>query len=146
MKYRVAANSSKSCYKAINSKHDFRSYPRKKASEIISTRHKVVNSQSNKSALHHDIMERAICIAKEDRKKILKKNIKSKQLTLKSKKITECTFFSKHGFCRDGDNCMYLHKEQKRLMCRDFLNGTCINDNCQLSHIHNPVRLVCEYC
>ncbi|ORY78020.1 hypothetical protein BCR35DRAFT_342403 [Leucosporidium creatinivorum] len=59
------------------------------------------------------------------------------------RKMPECWFFAKYGFCSNGDECMYLHvTEDMRIReCPQYRKGFCrLGPECPLKHIR---RVVC---
>ncbi|MBW0494400.1 hypothetical protein O181_034115 [Austropuccinia psidii MF-1] len=56
--------------------------------------------------------------------------------------MPECWFFGKYGFCSNGDECMYLHVDERMrvLECMDFRRGFCPKGpDCQQKHIRRPL-------
>lgn len=60
------------------------------------------------------------------------------------RKMPECWFFAKYGFCSNGDECMYLHvtEQMRKRECKDYKMGFCANgENCEAKHVR---KFVCE--
>ena len=54
---------------------------------------------------------------------------------------SNCLYFTRHGYCKSGDNCKYAHNKATIALCQKVLqNGACTNDKCQLEHILTWVR------
>lgn len=52
-----------------------------------------------------------------------------------ARKRKYCQFFTRFGRCnKDSGRCPYLHDPSKIAVCTKFLNGSCSNDNCKLTH------------
>ncbi|BGP26711.1 cleavage and polyadenylation specificity factor subunit 4 [Rhodotorula toruloides] len=59
------------------------------------------------------------------------------------RKMPECWFFAKYGFCSNGDECMYLHvtDEMRIRECPRYRKGFCPDGpDCKLKHVR---RVMC---
>ncbi|GAA5995682.1 hypothetical protein JCM5350_006639 [Sporobolomyces pararoseus] len=58
------------------------------------------------------------------------------------RKMPECWFFAKYGFCSNGDECMYLHvtEEMRIRECPNYRKGFCPKGpDCPLKHVRSVV-------
>ncbi|GAA5941371.1 uncharacterized protein JCM15063_006077 [Sporobolomyces koalae] len=58
------------------------------------------------------------------------------------RKMPECWFFAKYGFCSNGDECMYLHvtEDMRVRECPRFRKGFCPQGpDCELKHIRSVI-------
>ncbi|KAJ0707474.1 putative transcription factor C3H family [Helianthus annuus] len=64
-----------------------------------------------------------------------------------AKKKKFCQFFTRFGKCnKDDGKCPYIHDSSKIAVCTKFLNGSCSNPNCKLTHKVIPERMQdCSY-
>ncbi|XP_071733878.1 uncharacterized protein [Rutidosis leptorrhynchoides] len=64
-----------------------------------------------------------------------------------AKKKKFCQFFTRFGKCnKDDGKCPYMHDSSKVAVCTKFLNGSCSNPNCKLTHKVIPERMQdCSY-
>ncbi|WOK95094.1 hypothetical protein Cni_G03801 [Canna indica] len=64
-----------------------------------------------------------------------------------AKKQQYCQFFTRFGKCnKKGGKCQYIHDPSKVAICTKFLNGSCSNINCKLTHQIIPERMPdCSY-
>nr|GEX15103.1 zinc finger, CCCH-type [Tanacetum cinerariifolium] len=64
-----------------------------------------------------------------------------------AKKKKYCQFFTRFGKCnKDDGKCPYIHDSSKIAVCTKFLNGSCSNTNCKLTHKVIPERMQdCSY-
>ncbi|KAJ9564905.1 hypothetical protein OSB04_000871 [Centaurea solstitialis] len=52
-----------------------------------------------------------------------------------AKKKKYCQFFTRFGKCnKDDGKCPYIHDSSKISVCTKFLNGSCFNKDCKLTH------------
>lgn len=52
-----------------------------------------------------------------------------------AKKKQYCQFFTRFGKCnRKGGKCPYIHDPSKVAICTKFLNDSCSNSDCKLTH------------
>ncbi|CAK9160366.1 unnamed protein product [Ilex paraguariensis] len=64
-----------------------------------------------------------------------------------ARKRKYCQFFTRFGKCnKDDGKCPYIHDLGKIVVCTKFLNGSCTNPNCKLTHKVIPERMQdCSY-
>ncbi|XP_059630634.1 uncharacterized protein LOC132273660 isoform X2 [Cornus florida] len=64
-----------------------------------------------------------------------------------ARKRQYCQFFTRFGKCnKDDGKCPYIHDPSKIAVCTKFLNGSCSNPNCKLTHKVIPERMQdCSY-
>ncbi|KAG6526470.1 hypothetical protein ZIOFF_016455 [Zingiber officinale] len=64
-----------------------------------------------------------------------------------AKKKQYCQFFTRFGKCnRKGGKCPYIHDPSKVAICTKFLNDSCSNSDCKLTHKIIPERMPdCSY-
>ncbi|KAH8928010.1 hypothetical protein BT69DRAFT_1213412, partial [Atractiella rhizophila] len=58
------------------------------------------------------------------------------------RKMPECWFFAKYGYCSNGDECMYLHvdEQMRRSECPKYRLGFCSDGpTCPLKHVRRPL-------
>jgi cleavage and polyadenylation specificity factor subunit 4 len=41
------------------------------------------------------------------------------------RRMPECWWFAKYGFCSAGDECLYAHPKERRIECPDYNRGFC---------------------
>lgn len=61
-----------------------------------------------------------------------------------ARKKQYCQFFTRFGKCnKDNGKCPYIHDPSKIAVCTKFLNGSCSDTNCKLTHevwyFSNPI-------
>ncbi|XP_015525112.2 zinc finger CCCH domain-containing protein 3 [Neodiprion lecontei] len=59
-----------------------------------------------------------------------------------------CLIFQKFGYCAGQvkSTCPRLHDKKQVALCRNFLQGKCLLDNCQMSHAVCPEKMpTCKY-
>ncbi|KAL3845488.1 hypothetical protein ACJIZ3_002891 [Penstemon smallii] len=73
-------------------------------------------------------------------------SLRTARLRLARKK-KYCQFFTKFGKCNKGDGkCSYIHDSSKIVVCSKFLNGSCSDPDCKLTHKVIPERMQdCSY-
>ncbi|KAK3016029.1 hypothetical protein RJ639_005289 [Escallonia herrerae] len=64
-----------------------------------------------------------------------------------ARKRKYCQFFTRFGKCdKDDGKCPYIHDPSKIAVCTKYLNGSCSNANCKLTHKVIPERMQdCSY-
>ncbi|XP_027772203.1 uncharacterized protein LOC107017622 isoform X2 [Solanum pennellii] len=64
-----------------------------------------------------------------------------------ARKKQYCQFFTRFGKCnKDSGKCPYIHDPSKIAVCSKFLNGSCSDTNCKLTHEVIPERMQdCSY-
>ncbi|XP_074563443.1 uncharacterized protein LOC141820061 isoform X2 [Curcuma longa] len=64
-----------------------------------------------------------------------------------AKKKQYCQFFTRFGKCnKKGGKCPYIHDPSKVAICTKFLNDSCSNSDCKLTHKIIPERMPdCSY-
>lgn len=67
-----------------------------------------------------------------------------------ARKKQYCQFFTRFGKCnKDNGKCPYIHDPSKIAVCTKFLNGSCSDANCKLTHevcnFLNPVIVWLEH-
>ncbi|XP_031483914.1 uncharacterized protein LOC116253282 isoform X2 [Nymphaea colorata] len=59
-----------------------------------------------------------------------------------ARKRQYCQFFTRFGKCNKSDGkCPYIHDPDKVAICTKFLKGSCLNENCKLTHKVIPERM-----
>jgi cleavage and polyadenylation specificity factor subunit 4 len=41
------------------------------------------------------------------------------------RRMPECWWYAKYGFCSAGDECLYAHPKERRVECPDYIRGFC---------------------
>lgn len=41
------------------------------------------------------------------------------------RRMPECWWFAKYGYCSAGDECLYAHPKERRIECPDYRRGFC---------------------
>ncbi|KAH3678332.1 hypothetical protein WICMUC_001565 [Wickerhamomyces mucosus] len=65
---------------------------------------------------------------------------KAGNLALLNRKVflkEQCRYFQKTGECSKISTCRYAHNHERVRLCRNFLNGSCMDNKCKLSHEPN---------
>ena len=59
------------------------------------------------------------------------------------RRMPECWWFAKYGYCSAGDECLYAHPKERKVECPDYNRGFC-----KLGKAHFPAgfRLACHSC
>jgi cleavage and polyadenylation specificity factor subunit 4 len=50
------------------------------------------------------------------------------------RRMPECWWFAKYGYCSAGDECLYAHPKERRVECPDYKRGFC-----KLGGLHIPI-------
>ncbi|KAF7436915.1 RNA-binding component of cleavage and polyadenylation factor [Pleurotus ostreatus] len=58
------------------------------------------------------------------------------------RRMPECWWFAKHGYCSAGDECLYAHPKERKVECPDYKRGFCkLGPNCPRKHVR---RVACQ--
>ncbi|KAL0951066.1 hypothetical protein HGRIS_007804 [Hohenbuehelia grisea] len=58
------------------------------------------------------------------------------------RRMPECWWFAKHGYCSAGDECLYAHPKERRVECPDYKRGFCkLGPTCPRKHVR---RVACQ--
>lgn len=63
-------------------------------------------------------------------------------LTSYRRKMPECNFFVRNGYCSNGEECLYLHvdPDSKIPLCPHYENGFCpLGPTCSKKHVRKPI-------
>jgi cleavage and polyadenylation specificity factor subunit 4 len=41
------------------------------------------------------------------------------------RRMPECWWFAKYGYCASGDECLYVHPKERKTECPDYKRGFC---------------------
>ncbi|ETM38299.1 hypothetical protein, variant 5 [Phytophthora nicotianae CJ01A1] len=97
-------------------------------------------SITSKSAAARAALTRAKAIMRRARRRHLhtKKNVKVR---------TEyCSFYNRFGYCKNKEECRFIHDSRRVAMCRKFLKNECNDPKCLLSHQHDEVERPTDLC
>ncbi|KAG8378217.1 hypothetical protein BUALT_Bualt08G0114800 [Buddleja alternifolia] len=96
----------------------------------------------NGNQLVRDPKKRTRVLASEK----VKWSLRTARLRL-ARKRKYCQFFTRFGKCnKDDGKCPYIHDPSKIVVCTKFLNGSCSDVNCKLTHKVIPERMQdCSY-
>lgn len=50
------------------------------------------------------------------------------------RRMPECWWYAKYGYCSAGDECLYAHPKERRIECPDYNRGFCKLGEFQLIH------------
>ncbi|ETI38273.1 hypothetical protein L917_15225 [Phytophthora nicotianae] len=92
-------------------------------------------SITSKSAAARAALTRAKAIMRRARRRHLhtKKNVKVR---------TEyCSFYNRFGYCKNKEECRFIHDSRRVAMCRKFLKNECNDPKCLLSHQHDENKV-----
>ncbi|KIY72869.1 hypothetical protein CYLTODRAFT_343357 [Cylindrobasidium torrendii FP15055 ss-10] len=58
------------------------------------------------------------------------------------RRMPECWWYAKYGYCTAGDECLYTHPKERRVECPDYKRGFCkLGPRCPRKHVR---RVVCQ--
>ncbi|KAJ6610074.1 hypothetical protein B0H10DRAFT_1812300 [Mycena sp. CBHHK59/15] len=58
------------------------------------------------------------------------------------RRMPECWWFAKYGYCSAGDECLYAHPKERRVECPDYKRGFCkLGPICPRKHVR---RVACQ--
>ncbi|KAJ2928844.1 hypothetical protein H1R20_g8246, partial [Candolleomyces eurysporus] len=58
------------------------------------------------------------------------------------RRMPECWWFAKYGYCSAGDECLYAHPKERRIECPDYNRGFCkLGPSCPRKH-NVPVAIL----
>ncbi|KAF4029452.1 Zinc finger C-x8-C-x5-C-x3-H type (and similar) [Phytophthora infestans] len=52
-----------------------------------------------------------------------------------------CSFYNRFGYCKNKEECRFIHDSRRVSMCRKFLKNECDDPNCLLSHQHDENKV-----
>ncbi|CEG45956.1 C3H1-type Zn-finger protein [Plasmopara halstedii] len=52
-----------------------------------------------------------------------------------------CSFYNRFGYCKNKNECKYIHDSRRVSMCRKFLKNECKDSRCLLSHQHDENKV-----
>ncbi|KAF8273920.1 hypothetical protein EI94DRAFT_1769101 [Lactarius quietus] len=58
------------------------------------------------------------------------------------RRMPECWWFAKYGYCSAGDECLYAHPKERKVECPDYKRGFCkLGPTCPRKHVR---RVACQ--
>jgi len=58
------------------------------------------------------------------------------------RRMPECWWFAKYGYCASGDECLYVHPKERKTECPDYKRGFCkLGPDCRRKHVR---RVACQ--
>ncbi|KAL0580369.1 RNA-binding component of cleavage and polyadenylation factor [Marasmius crinis-equi] len=58
------------------------------------------------------------------------------------RRMPECWWFAKYGYCSAGDECLYAHPKERKIECPDYNRGFCkLGPTCPRKHVR---RVACQ--
>ncbi|KAG0708960.1 hypothetical protein DFH29DRAFT_889887 [Suillus ampliporus] len=58
------------------------------------------------------------------------------------RRMPECWWYAKYGYCSAGDECLYAHPKERRVECPDYKRGFCkLGPTCPRKHVR---RVACQ--
>ncbi|KAI5836100.1 hypothetical protein K523DRAFT_289996 [Schizophyllum commune Tattone D] len=58
------------------------------------------------------------------------------------RRMPECWWYAKYGYCSAGDECLYAHPKERKVECPDYKRGFCkLGPSCPRKHIR---RIACQ--
>ncbi|KAF9569663.1 hypothetical protein CPC08DRAFT_677288 [Agrocybe pediades] len=58
------------------------------------------------------------------------------------RRMPECWWFAKYGYCSAGDECLYAHPKERRVDCPDYNRGFCkLGPTCPRKHVR---KVACQ--
>ncbi|KAK2461841.1 hypothetical protein APHAL10511_006304 [Amanita phalloides] len=58
------------------------------------------------------------------------------------RRMPECWWFAKYGYCSAGDECLYAHPKERRVECPDYNRGFCkLGPDCPRKHVR---KVACQ--
>lgn len=103
-----------------------------------------------KAVLRKEILKRANSIVKANKQKEVKEIVKNRKKLKKLRNLgvnvvnivpqprKQCKYYNLNGWCRAGDNCLFIHDERNVNPCKSFIKGSCTNSKCLLRHEIDP--------
>ncbi|KAG2768004.1 hypothetical protein PC116_g9404 [Phytophthora cactorum] len=52
-----------------------------------------------------------------------------------------CSFYNRFGYCKNKEECRFIHDSRRVAMCRKFLKNECNDPKCLLSHHHDENKV-----
>ena len=49
------------------------------------------------------------------------------------RRMPECWWYAKYGFCSAGDECLYAHPKERKVECPDYNRGFCVLGMCVIT-------------
>ncbi|KAG1697528.1 hypothetical protein DVH05_015971 [Phytophthora capsici] len=56
-------------------------------------------------------------------------------------RTVHCSFYNRFGYCKNKDDCRFIHDSRRVAMCRKFLKNECTDPKCLLSHQHDENKI-----
>jgi len=58
------------------------------------------------------------------------------------RRMPECWWFARYGYCTSGDECLYAHPRERKKECPDYMRGFCkLGPTCPRKHVR---RVACK--
>ncbi|KAF8922450.1 hypothetical protein CPB85DRAFT_52725 [Mucidula mucida] len=58
------------------------------------------------------------------------------------RRMPECWWFARYGYCSAGDECLYAHPKERKVVCPDYKRGFCkLGPDCPRKHVR---RVACQ--
>jgi hypothetical protein len=57
------------------------------------------------------------------------------------RRMPECWWFAKYGYCSAGDECLYAHPKERRVECPDYNRGFCKLGEFLILPFYNPLLI-----
>ncbi len=54
------------------------------------------------------------------------------------RRMPECWWYAKYGYCSAGDECLYAHPKERRVECPDYKRGFCKLGECLAALLPKP--------
>ncbi|XP_074103227.1 zinc finger CCCH domain-containing protein 3 [Cotesia typhae] len=120
----------------------------------IKSNSKIVNlkSISTKVIFNKDSATTTTLLQRSNYKHFLSNRAKQKSIQILRHKMSKnnqpCLLFQRFGFCAkfNEGTCSKVHDKKQVALCKNFLQGNCLVDNCRLSHDVGPEKMpTCKY-
>ncbi|CAG5108722.1 Similar to ZC3H3: Zinc finger CCCH domain-containing protein 3 (Drosophila melanogaster) [Cotesia congregata] len=120
----------------------------------IKSNSKIVNlkSISTKVIFNKDSATTTTLLQRSNYKHFLSNRAKQKSIQILRHKMSKnnqpCLLFQRFGFCAkfNEGTCPKVHDKKQVALCKNFLQGNCLVDNCRLSHDVGPEKMpTCKY-